>query len=143
MPPIILHFDFYIFPLLTNDSNHQAVIELRLVAMLQIPSGIIKPLDYQLTSDYLAGSGRVGVGGGGGGTLLDFDPTGLPSYETSLLHDSLVAQRLANRKARLIPGVPTSYQATEYATRYGPPAVRHSGRRANHDFTAQSIDINS
>jgi len=113
-----------------------------LSAVDQIPSGIIKPLDYQLTADYLTG-GRGGVSGGvvGGGTLLDYEPT-WPSYETSLLHDSLLAQRLANRKARLIPGVPTNYQAAEYASRYGPATTttRHTGRRA--DFSAQTVDIN-
>lgn len=115
----------------------------RLFALRQIPSGIIKPLDYQLTSDYLAGGGVVGGGGGGGGALLDYEPT-WPSYETSLLHDSLLAQRLANRKARLIPGVPTTYQAAEYASRYGPAATtRHAGRRPNHDVIPQSIDISS
>jgi len=113
-----------------------------LSAVNQIPSGIIKPLDYQLTSDYLAGgrSGVVGGGGGGGGALLDYEPS-WPSYETSLLHDSLLAQRLADRKARLIPGVPANYQAAEYASRYGPATTtRHAGRRA--DFVAPAIDIN-
>lgn len=119
----------------------------------QIPTGIIKPLDYQLTSDYLAGGGG-GVGGLGlGGRLLDYEPTWPSSYETSLLHDSLLAQKLAGaggRKGRLIPGVPASYQAAEYASRgYGPSttATRHAaaGRRgANHSNLPHcSVDINS
>jgi len=75
---------------------------------------------------------------------LDYEPMWPASYETSLLHDSLVAQRLVNdRKARLIPGVPTNYHAAEYATRSaGAATSRHTGRRANHDVVAQTIDIN-
>jgi len=103
-----------------------------------MPSGIIKPLDYQLTTDYLSGAARSGLVG----AALDYGPTWPSSYETSLLHDSLLAQRLVDRKARLIPGVPTNYQAAEYAARYAAPRQQTAGRRAAPDFVAQSIDIN-